>query len=115
MNGGTRITATNLRPQSSHSHTRFHPSLLPQRSHLDINRPLEKNSSKGFQLAGAAATPLSPGPGDPSLLCFAPGLRSVNLCTRGGTKLPYTEPIGEPPSVPRVLDMTDEPVRGAVW
>lgn len=103
-----RKKATNLKPQSSHSSTGFHPNLFVQMSHLATSSALEKNRSSGFQpdsfdRVGDAVPPLFVvGAG-----FFVPGLMSVKRCTIG------KERIVEPPSVAAAMDGTIE--ERVVW
>jgi len=101
---------TNLKPQSSHSRTGFHPILFTQISHFAISRPLEKNKSNGFQPASTVRIGdvlLLPLPTScPSAVLgvvgrFAPGLMSVKRCTIG------IERIVEPPSVAAAVEITE--------
>jgi len=98
---------TNLKPQSSHSRTGFHPNLFAQISHFVISRPLEKNKSSGFQPASTVligdALPTSC-----SFLVlgvvgrFAPGLIRVKRCTIG------IERMVEPPPVAAAVETIEE-------
>lgn len=74
-----------LKPQSSHSRTGFHPSLLVHKSHFATSSPLLKNNSSGFQPT-TSVLPIPVGETVPLPLLrlgLAPGLISVNRCTSG--------------------------------
>jgi hypothetical protein len=104
---------TDLKPQSSHSKTGFHPSLLLHMSHFVTKSPLEKNKSNGFH--PVATSPVLPlGVIQPLFrFGFAPGLRRVKRCTKGAEQVPLMKRIVDPPPVAHVVEMIEE--AAAVW